>query len=1054
MIAWFARNDIAANLLLVGIFLAGIYCAFNKIPLEVKPAREHRTIMCRVDYPGATVGDLVQTIVIPIEEALEGLEGVKGTRVYVSNGYQRVWIDAEDSVNMHELVEEVKSRVDGISTFPSLSEPPTVEIWDSAHWYEVISIAVTGNLEEKELRKLGERIRLDLLNIDGISRVNLMGQREYEIAIEADQERLAAFGLGFSDVANAIRRSSINLPAGSIDTESGTLTVRTRGQAYDKDQFDAIPIRAANGAELMLGDVVKVTDGFEEGKVFAYFNGKPALNIEVVRSGKENAIEISDKVRAYVSDAENKFPNGIELFAWKDDSLAIRGRLGSLTNSLLQGSVLVLLVLGLFLRPSVAFWVVIGVPISFAGGLIFMPYFGITANVMSLFAFVIVLGLVVDDAIVTAENIFAKRQAGMDPEEASITGAQEVAVPVTFGVITTIVAFLPLLSFEGAWGDFANQIPYVVAPVLVFSLIESKLILPSHLKHVRVLAKPKPGLISRLQMRVADGLEWWVDHVYQPTLIFSLAHRYSVICGFFAMGLLLIGYCQGGRLGFVSTPTVDMATVGAYLDLHNDVDYEETIAKTTKIEGAVVKLKEEFVDPGTGESVITNVLKVTGQKYLGYGGFDKDEGSVTIEVIPPSQRTEPGPRNSDIAKRWTELVGDFPEARRFSIRGEQKGTGYYDSDEEEEAIEIELRGPGSNAKSDLAEAMADLLEDYEGIAEAYADVRRGQGQLEIRIRPRAVELGLTLKLLAQQIRQAFYGEQAQRVQRDIDDIKVMVRLPRESRETLYTFEQMKVRTPGGATVPLTTVADIGFIEVPSRITRYDGAEIIMVRAQPEDDTVDVIGIAKEIEPRLRALVDEVPNQSFRFSGHIAEHEASKRRTLIGAGALMFALYALLAIPFKSMVQPIYVLLAVPFGLIGALLGHLVMGIVPSYLSVFGMLALSGVVVNDSLVLVDYINRRQRSGASLIAAVKDAGRKRFRPIMLTSITTFVGLVPLLFDRSIQAQFLIPMAVSLGFGILFATLITLYLIPSALLVGEDVSVAWNRGREWFWRPFRKA
>ncbi len=1053
VINWFARNDVAANFLLVGILLAGLYAAFYKIPLEVRPLRDYRTIYVRVDYPGGTAKDVMQSVTIPTEEVLQDLDGVERIRSYVSHGNSRVWIDASKRVNLRELVEEVKSRVDSISTFPSETERPEVAIWDSAHWYEVITVAVTGNLEEAELVQAAQRVRDDLLEIDGISRVKLMGHREYEIAIEADQERLHSFQLGFGDLADAVRRSSIDLPAGAIESTSGTLTVRTRGQAYRKEQFERIPVRTVNGAEVLLGDVAEVNDGFEEGRVLAHFNGEPALMVEVVRSGKESAIEISNKVKEYVATASSRFPEGIHLYAWRDDSLSIRGRLGSLTTSLLQGSVLVFLLLGMFLRPQVAFWVVIGVPVSFAGGFLFMPYFGVTANVMSVFGFIIVLGLVVDDAIVTAENIYAKRQSGLDPLQASVTGAQEVAVPVSFGVLTTVVAFLPLLYFKEGWGDMARQIPPVVAPVLLFSLIESKLILPSHLKHLK-LPSEHTNPIGRLQGKVADALRWTIERVYQPSLVYALRHRYAVICVFVASGLIMAGFCQGGRLGFVAAPTVDRQTIGAYFDYPRDIDFKKTVATTERITEAVETLKREFVDPGTGKTLITNVLAVSGQHYLGYGGFDRDEGSVMIEVTPPSRRTEPGPRNSEIAQRWTELVGPIPEARSFRIRGEQTGSGYYDSDEEDETIEIELRGPGSEAKTAMAEAIANMIDGYEGIADAWDDARSGQDELEIRLKPRAAELALTQRSLAQQVRQAFYGEEAQRVQRGVDNIRVMVRLPRRDRESLHTLEQLKIRTPRGAQVPLATVASIRFVKTPSRISRLNGAEVTRIYAQPVDETVDFIGIADEIRPRIAEMLQDSPDLSFKFAGRVEEYEDSKRRTLIGAIGLLFALYALLAIPFKSMTQPIYVLLAVPFGVVGALLGHIIMGITPSYLSVFGMLALAGVVVNDSLVLVDYINRRQAAGETLYHAVLKAGGKRFRPILLTSITTFAGLAPLMADDSIQAQFLIPMAVSLGFGILFATVITLFLIPCALLVGDDakrVSILW---REWFWEPFLRS
>lgn len=1051
MIRWFANNSIAANFLMVGILLAGLYTALFRVPLEVRPARDFNSIYIQMPYRGGTAKDVERAILIPIEEALEGLNGIKMINADGYRGRARFWIEATDGYDLRVLMEDIKSRIDGITTFPSETERPRIQIPDSSNFFEVITVAITGSLEPHELRPIARRVQDDLLEIDGISRVNLAGARNYEISIEADQDRLESYNLGFRDLADAIRRSSIDLPAGSIQSDSGTLIVRTRGQAYNQAQFERIPVRASNGAELLLGEVATVIDGFEEGDIVVEFNGQPALFVEVMRTGMESAIAISEKVHEYVRTARSRFPEGINLYTWNDESISIRGRLSTLTWSLIQGSVLVFLLLGLFLQPRLAFWIVVGIPVSFAGGVILMPWFGVTANVMSVFGYIVVLGLVVDDAIVTGENIYSKVQSGMDPLEASIRGAQEVTVPVTFGVLTSVVAFLPLLYFDGYWGDFAKQIPPVVAPVLLFSLIESKLVLPSHLKHLK-MDPPHINAFARFQRRFANGLEWLVAHVYQPTLELAVRHRTFVIAVFIAMGLVMAGYCRGGRLGFVALPTVDRLRISAYLDLPNDTTIENTHAYIDRITAATDQLKREFVDGGTGESLIRNVMKVSGSRYISSSSsFDRSRGYVSIEVVPPSLRVEPGPKNSVIAKRWTELVGPIPEATSFRIRGEETSGGRRESDRENEPVELELRGPASEKKNEIAERISDLLKTFDGITTSWARINYGQDELEFTLKPRAAELGLTQEALAQQIRQAFYGELAQRVQRGTDDIRVMVRLPRKARESLHTLDRLKIRTPGGGRAPLSTVADIRFAKAPSRLERNAGAEVIRIGALPVDEDVDIIGIAREAAPLIQSMVDEADSLSYMFTGYIAEHEESTRRTIIGSIALFFALYALLAIPFKSLVQPIFVLIAVPFGIIGALLGHIVMDITPSYLSIFGMLALAGVSVNDSLVLVDYINRKRREGMPLREAVLEAGGKRFRPILLTSVTTFAGLIPLLMDRSIQAQFLIPMAVSLGAGILFATAITLYLVPCALLLSQDLGRAFTRIRQWYFRPF---
>ena len=1051
MIRWFANNDIAANFLMVGLLFAGIYTAFTRIPLEVRPSREHTMIYMSMPYRGGTAKDVEKAILIPVEEALEGLSGIEMVHADGHRGLARIYVQAEDGYNMRVLLEDVQTRVDAITTFPRETEKPRIYIPDASQYQEVMTVVVTGRLDAIDLRKVAQRVQEDLLEIDGISITDLIGERNYEIAIEADLTRLQSFNLGFAELANAVRRSSVDLPAGSIQSESGSLVVRTRGQAYNREQFAKIPIRAGNGAEVLLGEVAQIRDGFEEGDRKVEFNGSPALFIDIMRTGNESAIEISNKVRDYIRESSSRFPDGIKLYPYDDTSLSIRGRLNALTSSLVQGSLLVLLVLGLFLRPALAFWVVIGIPVCFAGGVLLMPWFGISGNVMSIFGFIIVVGVVVDDAIVTGENIYSKMQAGMPSLEASIKGTEEVAVPVTFGVLTTIVAFLPLMFFDGQWGDFAKQIPPVVGPVLLFSLIESKLILPAHLKHLRITTL-RTGAFSRFQMRIAEGLERFVASVYQPLLEFSVRHRAVVFAGFVAGAMMMAGYCQGGRLGFVSMPTVERLRIHASLDLPNDTTLEKTEAYVDRILAATEQLKKEYVDPGNGNSLIENVVKVSGASYVSRS-FDKSRGYVGVEVTPPSLRTEPGPRNSEIATRWYELVGPIPEATSFRIRPEQSGGEQSEDGRDEGSLYLELRGVSSQRKNEIAEQMADQLETFDGINSAWASVKYGQSEIEFTLKPRAIELGMTQQALAQQIRQAFFGEEAQRLLRGVEDIRVMVRLPRASRESLHTLDRMKVRTPSGVEVPLSTVADLKFVQAPYFIERNAGAEVIRIGAQPADENVDIIGIAKEVTPVFTEMLRDDPNLSFQFTGYVAEAAESRQRTIIGSVALLFALYALLAIPFKSMVQPLYVLIAVPFGIIGALLGHIVMGITPSYLSVFGMLALAGVVVNDSLVLVDFVNRQVRDGVSLREAVLMAGARRFRPILLTSVTTFVGLIPLLMDRSIQAQFLIPMAVSLGFGVLFATGITLILVPCALLLGQDLGTVIARLRDWYLGPFRK-
>lgn len=1047
MIRWFAINGIAANFLMFGLLIAGVYVAVYQVPLEVTPALSWNTVMVEMPYRGATAKDVERAILIPIEEALEGVQGIKQLNADGSRGMARFYLQVKPGADMRVLLDEVKGRVDTITTFPNETERPRVFIPESGNYIPVLSVAVTGDLTPFELRKVARRVQEDLLELPGISRASIEGTRRLEISIEVKVDKLLSYDLSFQDLANAVRQFSIDLPAGAIDSQSGTFIIRTRGQAYTEQDFAKIPIRAVKGAEIVLGDVATIRDGFEEGEKRVAFNGKPALLVQVMRRGQESAIDISNKVREYVDTQATRFPQGIELFVWSDESYAIRDRISTLVSNMLQGAVLVWLVLGLFLRPMLAFWIVWGIPVSFAGGALLMPWLGVTANIMSLFGYILVLGMVVDDAIVTGENVYSKIQAGVPPLEAAIGGTEEVAMPVTFGVLTTVVAFVPMYFFEGTWGDYAKQIPPVVIPVLLFSLLESKLCLPAHLKHLRL--KSQMNFFDRIQRRIANGLERFIEWVYQPSLNWAMQHRMAMVCLFAAVALAMTGYCVGGRMKFVSFPSVDTKRITAILDLPDDTPLETTAKYMDRIEAGLKQVQKEFIDPGSGESLILNISRVTGGFSPG-DGFEKSRGSLSIEVMDPGDRSEPGPRNSQIANRWTELVGPIPEAMTFRIIAEQSleaGKEYSD-----ENLHIELRGPTSPKKAEVAERIKTMLQGYSGIKTAWAQINYGQDEIEFTLKPRAAELGLNQALLASQIRQAFFGEEAQRVQRGVDDIRVMVRLPKESRETLHTLDRLKIRTPRGAEVPLATVAEISFTKAPSFVERNDRAEIIRIGAQPIDETVDVLGIAREITPRIAEWCANGGDLSFEFKGHVAESQASKERTILGSIALLFTLYGMLAVPFKSLIQPIFVMLAIPFAIIGALVGHIVLGVTPSYLSVFGMLALAGVAVNDSIVLVDYVNQQRAEGKSLLEAALQAGGRRFRPIMLTSATTFAGLAPLMVAKSLQAQFLVPMAVSLGFGILFCTVITLYLVPCALVLANDLSTGISRLGRWYVHPLQ--
>ena len=1050
MIRWFARNDIAANFLLVAILCGGVWATFFKIPLEVRPSFTFDHIRVNMTYRGATPEDVETTIAIPIERALEGTAGLKKMTASINSGSARFEIEAENHVDLKEMLEEVQRRIDGITTFPPETERPSINIPSTDQWWEVASVIVSGDLAESDLIKATHQVRDELLALPEVSQILIRGNRTREISVEANPSILQSYRLSLQDISDAIRQSSIDLPAGSINSASGRILLRTKSQAYDAEAFGNIILTSADGAEIRLNEIATVTDGFEQNKQLLRFNGFPCLRIEILRAENESAIAISNAVTEYIKEANQRLPSGISVAMWDDESISLRGRLKTLGWSLAQGGFLVLLLLGLFLRPMLAFWVVIGIPVSFAGGLLLMPAFGMTLNIMSLFAFIIVLGIVVDDAIVTGENIYSKLREGMTPLDGAVIGTKQVATPVTFGIITTVVAFLPLYFFDGFWGTYTKQIPPVVGAVLLFSLIESKLILPSHLKHLKTGRKKLKGF-ARFQKRIADSLERFVDRIYRPSLAFSTRHRYTFLAGFFALGLLFYGICKGGHLGFEAIPSIDRYQISASVQMIDDTPYERTDEVVLHITEAARKLSEEFVDSGTDESLVTKILTSTGVNWGRRGGNDDERASISLEILPPSMRSSRkarGIRNDALEKRWRELIGEIKDARHVSIRS-QRGRNF----DELEAIEVELRGLDSPEKTAIADEIEDIFEGYDGkIDNAWNDIGRQRNEFEITLKPRAHELGLTESQLARQIRSSFFGSEAQRIQRDREEIRVMVRLPELKRDNIHTLESLKIDVGTGPPVPFSHVAELTLVKAPSKIERIDGARVSTIFAQPVDKKVDIIGIANDNIPRINALVSAEPGLSWRYQGFIAEHEATNRQTTFSFVILLATLYALLAIPFRSLSQPIFVLLAIPFGIIGALLGHMLLDQTPSYLSIFGILALAGIVVNDSLVMVDFTNQRVRAGDRIKDAVLEAGAARFRPIFLTSLTTFFGLLPLILDDSIQAQFLIPMAISLAFGILFATTITLYLIPCAYLANEDIKRHLSRAWQWYSNPFK--
>lgn len=1031
MIAWFARNHVAANILLLTILLAGLFSLSTRIPLEVFPTFELERININVSLRGATPEDVEQGIAIRVEEAIQDLEGIKKITSRSSEGSASISVEIDNGYTPRDMLADIKSRVDAINTFPSDAEKPVVAIAQRKR--DVITVAITSVYTEKEIREYAEIVRNDLLKIPEVTQVKLSGVRDYEIAIEVPQDMLKQYQLTLVEISKAIADSSADISSGNIKTQAGDILLRSKGQAYRKNEFERIAIKTnSDGSILRLRDVAIIKDDFEETPVRTRFNGEKGAFIEVYRIGQQSAIDVADAVKAYIDQQQDKLPQGVKLSYWDDDSQIVKNRISTLVNSAVQGGILVLALLTLFLRPSIAFWVFIGIPVSFMGAFIVMPFFGYSLNIMSMFGFILVLGIVVDDAIVTGENIYSHLSKAESGEEAAIKGTQEVATPVTFGVLTTIAAFLPLAFIDGVRGALFAQIPVVVIPVLIFSLIESKFVLPSHLKRIKLRSNSAPkSRLAVLQQKFADGFELAILKYYQPVLRVALRYKTITLISFIGVFCIILALIISGWTKFIFFPRVPSETIRATITMPVGAPFELTNEHVIHMEDQVTILKEKYRDPTSNESVVINVLASTG----GRGG-GSHIGSVRFEITPPESRAL-SVTSAELAREWRQLIGPIAGAESIVYRAE---TG-----RSSDPIDIQLQGESLETLQALAEKVKQRLATYPTVFDIADSLSNGKQELQIELTDQGKAIGLTRVNISNQVRNAFFGAQVQRIQRGRDDVRVMVRLPLEERRTTADVKAMLIAIPGGGSVPLSHVAYLIPGKSPSTISRSDRFRTVNITADIEKDNTNMTVLQNELQTYLNTLLVQYPEVSYVLEGEAKEQAESFSSLGWGLIFVFFIIYSLLAIPFGSYLQPVIVMSVIPFGMIGAVVGHWIMGMNLSIMSLMGMLALIGVVVNDSLVLVDYINKKRKETADVFEAVLIAGAARFRPVMLTSLTTFIGLMPLMFEKSTQAQFLIPMAVSLAFGIIFATFITLILIPVNYLIVEQIKRFFSKSEQ---------
>jgi multidrug efflux pump subunit AcrB len=1081
IIHWFVDNSVAANVLMILIIAAGLISLLT-IRQEVFPEFSTDTITVSVVYPGATPAEIEESIATKIEEAIQGVDGIKRLSSRSNEGSGVVTVEVDDGAELRTVLDDVKTRVDAIDTFPEEAEKPIIQ--EVLIRNQVMNVAIVADTDERTLRELGDRVRDEISSLPGITQVDLVNVRSFEISVELSEPTLQRYGLSFDQVAQAIRRSSLDLPGGSIKTDGGEILLRGIGQAYTGDDFKRIVLLTrADGTRLLLGDVATVVDGFTNVDQYANFDGLPSSMVKVYRVGDEDAIRVADQVQRYVESAEGWLPKGVSLTIWDDSSDILRQRRDLLLKNGVSGLALVVLVLTLFLRLRLALWVSLGIPISFLGALALLPTLGVTINMISLFAFIVVLGIVVDDAIVVGENIYTHYQRHHDGVRAAVEGTREVAVPVTFGVLTTVAAFIPMLSIPGIIGKIFGVIPAVVIPVLLFSLAESKLILPAHLRHLkgrggesgwshRIVAMVVGALflllldlfmtnvagihlptivyvaipvliavliVSRYQQQIGQALERFIQKRYRPLLGLTTRYRYVTVAGGVVTVMLTVALVAGGRVKIMLFPPVEADSVVARVDMPLGTPVDVTESAIAQLEGAADRLQGELegeTPEGTPPVFQHRLSSVGYQPSLAEGGgpvggldgnFNGAHlGEISIELSGSENRSI---SSTEVSRRWRELTGPIAGANKLSFDASLFNAGA--------PIDIQLSSPDVDELEQVADELKLELAEFAGVSEIADSYDVGKPELRVRIKPEGESLGLSQLELARQVRQSFYGEEAQRIQRGRDEIKVMVRYPEDERRSLGDFERMRVRLPDGTEVPLLRVADVERGRGFSTIRRVDRRRVINVTADVDVDIANANEILATVTADiLPSILAAHPRVTWSLEGEQKEQRDSNRGMLRGFMLALIAIYAMMAIPFRSYIHPAVVITAVPFGLVGAVWGHILMGEPLSRLSFIGMIALLGVVVNDSLVMVDYVNRRRREGMPMYAAIMEAGPARFRAILLTSLTTFAGLLPMLLERSLQAQFLVPLAISLAFGVLFATVVTLFIVPSSYLVLEDV------------------
>jgi multidrug efflux pump subunit AcrB len=1010
-IAWLVYNRVTPNLLMIVLLLGGLFIS-GKIKKEVFPEFELDLVTVSVAYTGASPEEVEQGIILAVEEAIRGIEGIKELTATAAEGRGTVSAELLADADQQKAYQEIKQEVDRITTFPVDAERPQVNLLTRRR--EVLNIQLYGDVSEAALREAAEQVRDRLLQDPAISQIDLAGARDVEIHVDIPQQVLRAHGLTLADVARTIDAASAEVPGGAVETSAGDILLRVSDRRDWAREFAHIPIiSTADGSVVLLQDIATVRETFEDSDRFATYNDQRSIGLDVYRIGDQTPLGVSSAVREAMTEIVADLPGGIDWDINRDRSEIYGQRLQLLLKNAFFGLILVLLLLGLFLEFKLAFWVTMGIPTSFLGGLLFLPTLGVSINIISMFAFIIALGIVVDDAIVAGENIYEYRQRGYGLIKSAIMGTRTVMIPITFAILTNIAAFLPLYFVPGYMGKIWQSIPLVVITVFLISWVEALVILPSHLAHTR--SKPTSRLTARLhewQQGFSRGLSRFIEERYRPFLLLAIRWRGLTVAIGLAILLIVISFAASGRIGMILMPRIesDRAVVTAVLPAGSPT------ARAQELQQQLVWGIEKVADENGGDDLLLGVFALV----------DENRVEVTAYLTSPGIRPL---STGTVTSLWREEVGTIIGLESLRYESDRGGPG------RGAALTVELSHRDTEVLDRASAALAAQLDEFPNVKDIDDGFTPGKQQLDFRINARGESLGLTSREIARQVRSSFSGTEALRQQRGRNEVTVRVRLPEDERTSEFSIENLMIRTPAGTFVPLFEIAEVKRGRAYTTIDRRDARRTVTVTAG-----VEPLGETGQIQSTLNStilpdLVRDFPGLTYGYQGRQASMKESASGLYNGFILALIAIYFLLAIPFRSYSQPLIVMLAIPFGIVGATLGHLIMGYNLSLMSMMGIVALSGVVVNDSLVLIDYANQQRLEGATSFDAICAAGTRRFRPIILTTLTTFGGLAPMIFETSRQARFLIPMALSLGFGILFATLITLLLVPCLYLLVEE-------------------